>query len=205
MSDPKSVITEHGIIEEMIVPSAFSPVDISKDKQWNKYREYKVLGSTARICYEQTDQSLSADDSAEMAKLFDEDISEKTGRTLNLYGEAEPDDGAVYTALCQSFVFGGFLVRDGSCLDMDSSTWELRKIGTGSAAKTMLVGRLKFFSSNGSLSRREAFLIMPKPAGESGCGYIWLEGTAQEIKSHLDDFLQAVAAAKFRELIVLQK
>jgi hypothetical protein len=193
----ESTITAHGGIEEVNIPAGFTPVKATPHQQQFNYVEFKGAG-TLRICYEQSSEALMDDDIAEMNRVFAEQLSPASpSRKLNLYGDdGAPDDSAVYGALCQCFVFGGALVRDGSIMDMDSSNWEMRAVG----GTTMLVARLKFISSSGSPSKREALMIMPKPPNQNGCGYLWLEGTYAEVRSQEQAFTNAVANGKFRSL-----
>ncbi len=200
LSEPIVTINNHGSIANMQLPDGFSATNLSEQNQMHNYLEFKVPGSTSRICYEEMREPLMEEDISEMEKLFAEEISPaKSFRRLNLYGEDEsaPDDSAVYGALCQCFVFGGCLVRDGACIDMDESNWELRSLGN---SKTVMIGRLKFSSSTGKPSKREGILVLTNPPGPHGCGYIWLEGTAQELTKFEGQFLKAIEVGKFQPL-----
>lgn len=197
VSEPVTTITNHGGIQKMTLPEGFNQVRSASNL--HNYAEYKWLASTVRICYEQSNEPLMDDDIAEMEKLLAQQIpGAKSMRRLNLYGEDEsaPDDSGVYGALCQCFVFGGALVRDGACMDMDESTWELRQLGD----KTVLLARLQFFSHTGNKSSRQALLVMPKAPDRNGTGYIWLEGTAQEINKHEAAFLNAIELGQFKSI-----
>ncbi len=200
LSEPIVTISNHGSIAQLELPDGFVATNLSQQNRQNNYLEFKVPGGTSRICYEESREPLMDEDILEMEKLFEEKLpSSKTFRRLNLYGEDEsaPDDSAIYGALCQCFVFGGCLVRDGACIDMDESSWELRTLGS---ERTVMIGRLKFFSSTGKQSKREAILIMANPPGPGGCGYVWLEGTSQELTRFESQFLKAIEIGKFQSL-----
>jgi hypothetical protein len=194
----ESTITNHGAIESMTIPSGFSPVKASPQQQEFNYLEFKFGNSSARICYEQASEALMDDDIEEMERIFAESFSDsQPSRELNIHGlEGGPDDGLVYGALCQCFVYGGALGRDGSVMDMDKCIWEMRTIG----GTTRLVARLKFVGSNGAPSKREALMVMATPPTHNGCGYLWLEGTYAEVRSHEKAFLNAIADGLFRRL-----
>jgi hypothetical protein len=203
LRDPITVVTNHGIIDEMALPAGFVPVHVSPEEQENNYIECHVPGSTIRLCYEETSSPLFPEDRLEMEKLFAEELPEQAPcRTLNLTGDphAGPDDSAVYGALCQSFVFGGRLVRDGCCVDEERTVWELSRIGEGDNSRTILVARMQFRNPNGTLSRRQALMAMPAVPGEGGCGYIWVEGTVQEVNLYEAEFLYALGEGQFRQL-----
>lgn len=187
-------IKSHGVIEFLSIPEGFTPAKLSDaEKQFNNV-EFKYFGSTMRICYEQMPEALMDDDIAEMEKVFAEKL-DSGSRPLNLYGDQDgPDDSMVYGGLCQCFVYGGALARDGSIIDMEKSKWELRTIG----GTTMIVAKLKFNSCNGNASKREALLVIPTAPSQAGCGYIWLEGTFAEVRSAEQAFLSSIAEGKFK-------
>ncbi|MBX3151313.1 hypothetical protein KF728_14270 [Candidatus Obscuribacterales bacterium] len=194
----ESTITNHGGIESMSIPAGFAPVKATPQQQEFNYLEFKQPNSNVRICYEQASEALMEDDIEEMERIFSETFSEaEPSRLLNIHGEeGGPDDGLVYGALCQCFVYGGALGREGSVMDMDKCKWEMRTIG----GTTRLVAKLKFIGSNGAPSKREALMVMPTAPTHNGCGYIWLEGTYAEIRSHEQAFFNAIANGTFRRL-----
>ena len=194
----ESTITKYGGIESMTIPAGFAPVKVTPQQQEFNYLEFKVPNSNVRICYEQASEALMDDDIQEMERIFAERFSDaEPSRVLNIHGEeGGPDDGLVYGALCQCFVYGGALVREGAVMDMDSCKWEMRTIG----GTTRLVAKLKFIGSDGSPSKREALMVMASPPSHNGCGYIWLEGTYAEVRSHEQAFLNAIANGRFRRL-----
>jgi hypothetical protein len=196
VSEQAKTITNHGGIEQMTLPEGFAE---SPTKYMHNNAEFKWLASSVKICYEELKQPLMAEDISEMKRLFAEQLEgSKASRSLNLYGEDQnaPDDSGAYGALCQSFVCGGALVPDGTCIDMDESKWEIRKLGD----KNVLFARLKYMTVSGSRSSKEAILIMPRPCDETGSYYLWLEGGTQEIRKHEANFIAAVENGKFKSL-----
>jgi len=196
VSESAATITAHGGIVEMTMPEGFDRVRMASSSQMHNYLEHQARGSSIRICYEEMNEPLMDEDIAEMEKLFAEPVSDS--RELNLYGDpnGRPDDSMVYGALCQSFVYGGALMRGGSIIDMDNSTWEIQNVG----GKTVLSARLQFISSSGSPSKREARLIMAQPPSAGGCSYMWLEGTSAEVNQFEPAFMNAVASGSFKKL-----
>lgn len=198
----------HGVIEKITVPDGFDAVEIPEEERQNNYFEYTARGSMARICYEETDYPLSEDDRQLLGKLFQEDLTEESpSRRLKLGFDAEGNeesasDQAAYFALCQSFVFGGRLVRGGACIDEERSSWETRRVGAGDRARTVIAANLHFHGPDGSrVKDRQARLVMPVTPGEGGTGYLWLEGSPKEIEKFETTFLDSVVGAgTFREL-----
>ena len=197
VTEKGKTITNHGGIEHMTLPDGFAPVNLPEGKTLHNNAEFKWLASSVKICYEQLDQPLGEEDVTEMKRLFAENLEGKTSRLLNLYGEDQnaPDDSGVYGALCQSFVCGGALSPNGSCIDMDDSKWEIRRLGD----KNVLFARLKYITHTGSRSSKEAILVMPQPCSESGAYYLWLEGSPQELRKHEAGFLSAIEHGKFKK------
>ncbi len=208
VSERNAVLTDHGAIDDMTVLEGFEIVPLSADEMENDYVEYKVPGSTARICYEQSDLGLSQLDCEALKNLFDEQLSEKNpSRQLDFSYDtngvaANEGDSNAYFAICQCFVFGGRIVRGGCRLDEDKSTWQTHRVGTGEAARTVIVGNLKFMSPDGKpLKTRQVCVAIPLVPGPGGCGYVWLEGTGKEVEKYRQQFLQVVVGTgRFREL-----
>jgi hypothetical protein len=198
----------HGVIENITLPAGFKPVELPEEERMHHYLEYRVQGTTARICYEDTDMALAEEDRQSLQRLFDEKLSEsKMSRRLDLTykpdgSESNPTDLAAYWALCQSFVFGGRLVRGGACVDEEKSSWEVRKVSTASGATNVVVGNLQFHGPDGRpVKNRQARVVMPVQPGDGGNGYLWLEGTEQELKQFGPSFFDSVIAqGKFRQL-----
>lgn len=200
MSEVKT-ITNTGIIVQMDLPNGFYPAP-DLDNAPNNYLEYQARGSMAMICYEQTDESLSTDSILVLEKLLTEDLADKEFRTLNISGDPAKgqDDSTAFDALSLCFVFGGFLTRDGTMMDMDKCTWELRSLKSASNCLTSIVGRMKFVDYTGRRSQRQVLLVLPQAPNENGCGYLWLEGNSSEVKRYERAFSSAIADAKIREL-----
>lgn len=199
VSEQAKTITNHGGIEQMTLPEGFAQLNLSASRSQHNNLEFKWLASTVKICYEQLKEALMDEDITEMKRVFSEQIAgDKPSRTLNLYGEDEnaPDDSGVYGALCQAFVCGGALVPNGSCIDMDNSKWEIRRLGE----RNVLLARLKYMHTTGDRSGKEAILVMPRPCDETGSFYLWLEGTTQELRKHESSFLNAIEHGKFKSL-----
>lgn len=201
---PMTTITNHGAIYKMTLPEGFVRLQAPAEDQQNNYLECQLSGSDVRICYEETRVSLHSEDKNAMETLFTEVLPEHTPyRRLNLFSDPNsfPDDGAVYGALCQCFVFGGRLVRDGACIDEKRSTWELHTVPDAEGyPKNLLVGHLRFERFDGNPSNRRALLIVPEAPGNGGCGYIWLEGVGDHIRPYEEAFVDAVAEGEFVQL-----
>lgn len=69
VSESAKTITNHGGIEQMTLPDGFAPVNISAARAQHNNAEYKWLASTVKICYEQLNQPLMAEDIGEMKRL----------------------------------------------------------------------------------------------------------------------------------------
>jgi hypothetical protein len=208
VSERKAVVSDHGSIDSMSLLEGFEVMPLSAEEMENEYFEYKVPGTTARICYEQSEMGLSELDCEALKALFDEVLSEKNpSRQLDFSYDAngvasnEADSNA-YFAICQSFVFGGYIVRGGCRLDEDRSTWETHRVGADASARTVIVGNLRFMSPDGKPHKnRQVCVVMPIVPGPGGCGYVWLEGTGKEVERYRQQFLQVVVGeGRFREL-----
>src|SRR5271170_1462122 len=137
MNDAERSIMNHGVIEKISIPASFKAMEIPQEENLNHYFEYQIEGSSALMCYEETDSPLSLEDREALRKLFGEELSvENPSRRLKLGFNQDgtalnQEDMNAYVALCQCFVFGGRLVRGGSCLDEQKSSWETRRVGSG--------------------------------------------------------------------------
>lgn len=202
LREPVAVITDHGGIYRMTLPEGFEIVQLPADEEHNNYIESYLAGSSLKLCYEQINTPLMPEDQAEMENLFAEKLSKDSScRRLNLMGEGQPDDSAIYGALCQCFVFGGRLVRDGSCIDENKTVYELRRIGPGDNDRNVLYASIYFQNFDGTASKRQAVLVMAAPPSEGGCGYVWLEGTASEISDYEEDFMTSIREGVFKQLV----
>lgn len=198
----------HGVIEEITVPPEFEAVSLQDEEKENNYVEFRSSKTSARICYEETCYPLSESDRNALQKLFAEQLpDDRPARRLMLGykpdgNEMSPEDMAAYFALCQSFVFGGQLVRGGACINEEKSSWEVRRVGQGDRARTVIVGNLYFHGPDGRpVKNRQARVVMPITPGDGGNGYLWLEGTEKDIKQHTAEFFDTVVGqGKFREL-----
>ncbi|MBZ0185840.1 MAG: hypothetical protein K8F91_06260 [Candidatus Obscuribacterales bacterium] len=202
MSTPQS-IANSGIIEQIVLPEGFSP-PCEVARQVNGYLEFHARGAGAIICYEQSSESFSSENISIMEKTLQEDLGDSNVRQLNFSAASGsgPDDSLIFDVLCFCFVFGGALTRSGTMMDMDRCQWELRAVecDTDTRTRTLIVGRLKFTEPTGRRSQREVLLVMPQAPSEHGCGYLWLEGTASDIKRFEKNFLACVAQGKYRNL-----
>lgn len=191
-------ITNHGIIEELVLPDGFK-LNPDTDNEPNKYKEFQGKGSLALICYEETNESFSVDDIMLVEKLLSEDLGKSGFRELNLDGDPNKgtDDSSVFNVISMCFVFGGYLTRNGTVMDIEKCTWSLKAIGEEGNTLTSLVGHMKFSDSEGRSCDREVLLVMPRPPYENGCGYIWLEGNSSEIRRYQRKFLTSVSQASF--------
>lgn len=211
MSEVEKALMDHGVIENITIPAGFKTVEPSEDEKLNNYFEYEAEaeGCSVRICYEETSSPLSEEDREALRKLFDEKHTDnEPARKLNLGYKKDgnaisTEDMSAYMALCQCFVFGGRLVRGGSCLDEQKSSWETRRVGDGDKARTVIVGNLRFQSYDGKPDKkRQVCMVMPVMPSDGGNGYIWLEGDEKELTEHSGDFLdKIVGQGKFRELV----
>jgi len=192
----------HGIIEKLEIPARFH--ERGSASKAHNYVEFKASDTSARICYEETPNMLSHEQRQRLEAIFmspNDDVIRKL-QTQALGDQAEcVDDLELYTALCRCFVFGGQLVRDGAFIEESLSTWEICKIGTGSALRTVILGRLQFRDANAKLQTgRRALVVLPIAPSEGGNGYIWFEGTQAELDASGDDFLFKVASGSYRQL-----
>ncbi len=195
-------IENQGIIEKMTLPDGFLWSAREAGELSNNYLEYQARGTFAMICYEQSGQKFIPEDIEIMATVLSEKFDDGQGRLLNITGDPAKgiDDGAMWDVLCLSFVFGGYLTRDGVIMDMDASKWELRGVEGEDGSRTVVIGRMKFIDALGRRSKREALVVLPQAPSESGCGYLWLEGNSSEIRRFEKSFFTSIGKATYRKL-----
>jgi hypothetical protein len=207
VTEPITVINDHGIIESITMPEGFVKTELSEDESYNYYLECRIPGTAARICYEQSDTPFFREDRQAVERLLTFNLpTHGPRRQLNLSfnddgSEENPEDASAYYVLGQAFIFGGNLVRDGASIDEQSSTWEVLRVGKGKTTMTIIVGNLRFYDSRGAKAKRRACLTLPILPGAGGCGYLWLEGTEADLKKYEEIFLDSVVGeGRFKEL-----
>lgn len=206
-----TTIENNGMIERMRLPEAFSPAMLAGE-QHHGYLEFKGRGSCALICYEENSRSFSDHETAIVAQALSERLGAGESRAIS-------QDSELFEVLCFCFVFGGALTRGGTVMDMPCCSWELYGVEVGTAnggaagsvagssagspasdsARTVIAGRLKFLDVSGRRSKREVVVVLPQAPGPEGCGYLWLEGGSSDIRRFESNFMQALAAASYRQ------
>lgn len=199
-----TTIENNGMIEQLRLPEAFSPAMLAGE-QHHGYLEFKGRGSCALICYEQTTRKFSEHETATVAQALSQKLGAGESRAIS-------EDSELFEVLCFCFVFGGALTRGGTVMDVPRCSWELYGVeastagsaetGSGPArgsARTVIAGRLKFLDVSGKRSKREVVVVLPQAPGPEGCGYLWLEGGSSDIRRFEANFMQALAAASYRQ------
>ncbi len=207
VSEPIVIITNHGVIDKLTLPAGSVEMRLTANARQHNNLEYKMSSGHLRICYEETGSPLYSELAESLKKLFDEKLADgqhfrQLDFSIDENGvEANLGDLDAYSAICQCFVFGGRLVAGGACLDEERSTWEIHTVGDGAASRNVVVGNLHFHGGDGKPEKRQAVLVVPVPAGDGGCGYIWLEGHEEELSANREEFLHdVVGAGQFSEL-----
>ncbi|MCA9801226.1 MAG: hypothetical protein KC777_04535 [Cyanobacteria bacterium HKST-UBA02] len=195
-----TTIENSGMIEQLRLPEAFTPA-MAAGEQHHGYLEFKGRGSCALICYEHSNRTFTEHETATVAQALSQEL--RAGES-----KAIIEDSELFDVLCFCFVFGGALTRGGTVMDMPRCSWELCGVETGTTngadsgqgtARTVIVGRLKFLDVSGKRSKREVVVVLPQAPGPEGCGYLWLEGGSSDIRRFETNFMQALAAASYRQ------
>ncbi len=188
----RTTLVNRGIFQKLELPESFQEVVMPCEQPFG-YLEFESKNSMAMICFEATDESFDDDSINLVQKALDEKFAVGKGRPLEPTTNA--DDQDLFNILSFCFVFGGFLTRGGTVMDIDRCHWELRSIGDETESKTAILGRLKFVEGSGKRSKREVLVVLPRAPAQKGCGYIWLEGNGSDLRRHERPFLAAIGRA----------
>lgn len=223
-----TTIENNGMIERMRLPEAFSPAMLAGE-QHHGYLEFKGRGSCALICYEENSRSFSDHETAIVAQALSERLGAGESRAISqdselfevlcfcfVFGGALTRGGTVMDMpRCSWELYGvevgtanggaaGTGAASGSIrMSVGDSAGSVAGSSAGSpasdSARTVIAGRLKFLDVSGRRSKREVVVVLPQAPGPEGCGYLWLEGGSSDIRRFESNFMQALAAASYRQ------